>query len=169
MEAAYAANFDSLPQFDYRFDLPWDSQHNRDAVLLFDTRRCRLRPLFTCRSESRRSDYPFTSYLMLVRPADENGTARPLAPDAVLVVESARCGIKHAEPEDISWESIWEGPTPFGIGKLNSMHPRVVKALRVDGKVIDIPKNIGKRELLKLLNGSGRSAPQEKLVCPPEK
>ncbi len=100
-------------------------------------------------------DYSFTTYLMLVRPADEDGKTQTLSPDAVLVVESANCGIGIAEPSDLRWETLWEGDSPFGKGKLNSMHPDVVKALRVDGEVIDIPKKIGKTELRKLLNGSG--------------
>ena len=43
--------------------------------------------------------------------------------------------------------------SPFGVGRLNSRHAKVVKALRADGKVIDIPKDIAKADLRKLLLG----------------
>ncbi|MHC4178217.1 MAG: hypothetical protein ACYSWU_11965 [Planctomycetota bacterium] len=77
-----------------------------------------------------------------------------MPPDAVLIVECAKSGIKHAEPRDLHWETLWEGDSPFGKGKLNSFHPNVVKALRVDGKVIDISKNISKERLRELLMGT---------------
>ncbi len=143
-------------KFEYRMDEPWDSAHNRDtlpdAYLEFS---------FACRAETRQSEesFPFTSYLMLVRPSkaslgSEGEAMAELPPDAVLVVESAGCGIKYFEPRDLPWEDLWVGDSPFGEGKLNSFHPRVVKAVRVDGKVIDIPKNISREALKKLLSGT---------------
>ena len=139
---------------DYRFDEPWDSPHNRELALHG------LCFLYLCPSESRNAEYTFVSYLMLVRPNRE-GPDRgcpekwTLPDDAVIVVESARCGIEFCEPKDLDWNSLWEGESPLGLGKLNSLHPRVVRAVRVDGKVIDIPKTIDKKRLRNLLNGSG--------------
>jgi hypothetical protein len=72
----------------------------------------------------------------------------------VVIVESLDSGIEFAEPRDLLWDDLWKGPSPFGPGKLNSPHPDVVKALRVDGKVIDIPKRLSKEETRKLLMGS---------------
>jgi len=136
----------------------WDSPHNLGALPEFGTQIH-----FSCPAEVRRgpAPFPFTSYLMLVRsPASSaekrSAPASSLPPDAVLIVESADCGIKFAEPRDLPWETLWEGASPFGKGKLNSFHPRVVKALRGDGKVIDIPKSIDKQDLQKLLMGTSR-------------
>jgi hypothetical protein len=139
---------------DYRFDEPWDSAGNRGSVRN-STLSCRC----TCPLENNIIGHPFISYVMLVRPA--NKAAREgrlgeatLPDDAVLIVESANCRIEYAEPKDLEWNALWEGESPFGVGKLNSLHPGVVKAVRVDGKVIDIPKSLGRDELKKLLNGN---------------
>jgi hypothetical protein len=139
----------------YHFDQPWDSQNNREALsrfLDFSVHRCPLDPS--------PAGHPFfTSYLMLVRPPVKDSAtgemrAAILATDAVLVVESVDCGVQFAEPRDLPWEDLWKDDSPFGKGKLNSLHPRVVKALRADGKVIDIPKDITKEGLRKLLTGT---------------
>jgi hypothetical protein len=139
---------------DYRLDDPWNSPHNRES-LRNSTLSCRC----TCPLESDIVGHPFISYVMLVRPVSKDPhTGRPvqaaLPDDAVLIVESANCHIEYAEPKDIDWNALWEGESPFGPGKLNSLHPRIVKAVRVDGKVIDIPKNLGEDELRKLLSGN---------------
>ncbi|NQU23070.1 MAG: DUF1559 domain-containing protein [Candidatus Nealsonbacteria bacterium] len=140
----------------YRLDQPWDSEDNRDALwpgfLENFVHSCPLDPSPT-------EDRFFTSYLMLVRPSvrdSETGEmkAASLAPDAVLVVESVNCGIEFAEPRDLPWDDLWEGDSPFGKAKLNSLHRDVVMALRVDGKVIEIPKDITKKDLRKLLSGN---------------
>jgi hypothetical protein len=141
---------------DYRFTEPWDSPHNRDAL-----RNCLVWNMYICPLESREWGYPSISYVMLVRPAVKDAkTGRlvdpPLPGDAVLIVESAHCGIKHFEPKDLDWDTLWKGDSPFGPGKLNSLHRDVVKAVRVDGKVIDIPKTINKDKLRKLLSGTVR-------------
>jgi hypothetical protein len=94
---------------------------------------------------------------MLKRPGAGDGSIDALPSDAVIVVESAQCGVRWAEPRDLPWDELWKGDSPFGKGKLNSLHPDVVKALQADGKVIDIPKTIGKDELRGLLNGSRSS------------
>jgi hypothetical protein len=138
---------------DYRSDEPWDSPHNRQELL------SRVPGRFTCPLESYRVDYPFASYVMLVRAsstnAEDHGRDETLLPnDAVLIVESVECRIEHGEPRDIDLKSLFEGDSAFGVGKLNSRHPKVVKALRVDGKVIDIPKDITKEDLRKLLTGT---------------
>jgi hypothetical protein len=139
----------------YCFDLPWNSQNNCDALRdFFDlfVHRCPLDPS--------PAGPPFnTSYVMLVRaPVEdpETGMASPalLATDAVLVVESIDCGIQFAEPRDLPWEDLWKGDSAFGKSKLNSLHPGVVTALRVDGQVIDVPKDITREDLRKLLRGT---------------
>jgi len=91
----------------------------------------------------------YITYLMLVHP----DSSLPLPDDAVIVVESLGCGVRFQEPKDISLDDLLKEDSPFGLGKLNSLHPNVVKALRVDGEVIDIPKNITKEDLRKLLQG----------------
>jgi hypothetical protein len=132
-------------EIDYRINESWDSPHNRKTLSNFN-----LQYSFCCASDRHGSyPYPYTSYLMLVRPAK----MYPLPSDAILIVESAKSGIKYAEPRDLLWEDLWKGDSPFGIGKLYSLHPKVVKALRVDGKVIDIPKDIDNDSLRKLLQG----------------
>ena len=113
---------------------------------------------YTCPVEIALYGYPFVSYVMLVRPSPgitegERGT-NLLVHDAVLIVESSGCNIEYCEPRDLNWEKLWEGESPFGLGKLNSLHANVVRAVRVDGKVIDIPKEISNDKLRKLLNGS---------------
>lgn len=142
--------------FNYRMDESWDSPHNGQVWP-----ESRLMFRFACPAESAHGPwpFPFTSYLMLVRPspassADRDQAMAKLPPDAVLIVESAGCGIKYFEPRDLRWEDLWEGDSPFGEGKLNSLHARVVKAVRVDGKVIDIPKTISREKLKKLLTGT---------------
>jgi hypothetical protein len=140
--------------FDYRSDEPWNSPHNR---LQFRTWvPCR----YTCPLEANSADYPFASYVMLKRmkSSEREKDVRKdtqLADDAVLIVESADCQIEPGEPRDVDIESLFKGDSPFGIGRLNSLHPKVVKAMRTDGRVIDIPKDISKEDLRKLLQGGG--------------
>lgn len=90
---------------------------------------------------------------MLARPMAGWGQQQALPPNAVVIVESANCEIGIAEPRDISWDSLWEGRSPYGKGKLNSMHPEVVKGIRVDGTIIDIPKRLDREDLKMFLNG----------------
>ncbi len=144
---------DSRRDIGYRFDESWDSPHNLQRLQSQIPRR------YTCPLEPRPAADAFTSYVMLVRSDSANAAAGEhaavrLPEDAVLIVESAGCGIEYAEPRDIEMGSLFEGESPFGVGKLNSYHPHVVKALRVDGKVIDIPKSIGEEKLRRLLDGS---------------
>lgn len=140
---------DVYASIDYRFDEPWDSRRNTAAI-----HKLPLWGDLVCTSESKESHYPYTSYLVLKRPKTGEGAIDPLPSDAVIVVESVNCGVEWGEPRDLSWEELWKDESPFGKGKLNSLHRGVVKALRVDGKVIDLPKNIGKDDLKRLLNGS---------------
>lgn len=144
---------DKLRHMDYRLDEPWNSAHNRQQILNWFAGE------YTCPLELPSLPYPYVSYVMLVRAdvTDSDGNTRdqtPLPDDAVLIVESVKCGIENGEPRDIVMESLFEGDSPFGVGKLNSLHPGVVKALRVDGKVIDIPKKISNANLRKLLAGT---------------
>lgn len=136
-------------ELDYRREEPWDSPHNLQEAELA------CRGLYACWVEWPREERPFATYLMLIRP-DRQGpnVAMSLPDDAVLVVESAGCGIGCFEPRDLRWGDLWKGDSPFGIGKLHSRHPDYVRALRVDGEVIDIPKDIDNESLRKLLNGS---------------
>lgn len=132
----------------YRFEEPWDSPHNQEVVRwspLLVILRCIV-------EEGFRRDYPFASYLMLVRPEAERA-AQSLSPKAVIVVESAQCRIEYAEPRDIAWASLWEGPSPFGLGKLHSLHPTIVRALCNDGTIIEIPKDLDADRLKLLLEG----------------
>ncbi len=137
----------------YRFDKPWDSRENRRVVCLSAV-ACNL----TCPLESRDVFYPYITDVMLVRgktkdaKAGSSGSA-PLSSDAVLIVESTNCGIEFGEPRDLNWDDLWKGESPFGKGKLNSLHPDFVRAIRVDGTVIDIPKNISRDRLRALLEG----------------
>jgi hypothetical protein len=137
----------------YRFDRPWDSKENRRVVAAYW-----VTSQFTCPFEAKSFDYRFVTDVMLVRgktKAAKDGSSRraPLPSEAVLIVESSRCGIECGEPRDLNWDDLWAGESPFGRGKLYSLHPDVVKAIRVDGKVIDIPKDITKDRLRALLDG----------------
>ena len=61
---------------------------------------------------------------------DHSGHGQASLPDeAVLIVESEGCHTQYGEPKDLDLEDLFKGPSPFGIGKLNSLHPGVVKAL----------------------------------------
>jgi hypothetical protein len=151
------ARSDIEKTIDYRFDEPWDSDHNRTCVLTST-----LPSYYTCPLESNLAEYPFATYVMLVRPvlpsAEGNvAPGSPLPEDAVIVVESANCAIECGEPRDLDWNILWQGDSPFGLGKLNSFHTGIVKAIRLDGKVIDIPKDISNAELRQLLNGGTKS------------
>ena len=152
------AKWDTPCPFPYQFDKSWDDPHNRKLPLS-------LLLNATCPYEGDFIGYPFVSYLMLVRPGMEelnsDGAPFELPDDAVLLVESAGCGIEFGEPKDIEIGSLFEGESPFGLDKLNSFHPKAkaVRAVRVDGKVIDIPKDISKEDLRKLLEGTPRAHP----------
>ncbi len=140
---------ENSPLKGYRFDQPWDSPHNREVVQqrgLHLFLRCRL-------EEGSRRDYPYTSYLLLVRP-ESGRTAQTLSPKAVIVVESANCGVEYFEPKDLPWDSLWEGSSPFGLGKLHSLHPTIVRALCVDGTIIEIPRNLDTAKLRAVLDGT---------------
>jgi len=133
------------PLASFRFDEAWDSVRNSrwaDEQVLY-------RVHFQCSAEAKDASYEFTSYLMLV---GKNG--EPLhGTKAVIVIESAHCGVKWLEPRDCVEETLWTGDSPFGPGRLNSDHPRVVHALRADGKVIEIPKNSTTAAVKRFLHG----------------
>jgi len=147
-------------RFAYRVDELWSSPHNRQQFL-----NC-VPCAFACPLEATRIDYPFVSYLMLDRTKKEDFKGESgevfdgsrLPDDAVLIVESAFCEIECGEPRDIELESLFAAGSPFGVGRLNSLHPKVVKAIRVDGELIEIPKDLPKEELRKLL--AGNATPQ---------
>jgi hypothetical protein len=155
----------------YHLDEPWDSEKNLrwaegnpGLYLLWGMFFCPIEVEYDQQiglypnvdRAIERGEDPFAAhyitYLMLVRP-DPTTT---LPDDAVIVVESLGCGIRVQEPRDICLDDLLKSDCPFGIGRLNSAHPEVVKALRADGKVIDIPKDINKGRLRKLLLGSIR-------------
>lgn len=141
-----------FPESYYRWDLtyPWLDEHNKEQVAY---------PKVTCYDDLRLSHeqdgqkitrYGDTSYLMLLR----NGkTIEELPPLAVIIVESADCGIHWMEPKDLEIEAIELSESPFGHGKLNSYHKDYVNALRKDGKVIRIFKTFNKKKVLAILNG----------------
>ncbi len=136
----------------YRFDEPWNSPHNAKITQYYDLTRLH------CPAESSRGVYPFTSYLMLVRSeqprANDDGTnASAIAEDAVVLVESAHCGVRRYEPKGLDIKTLWQADSPFGKGRLNSDHPNVVMAVRANGEVVSIPKDISKEELKTLLGG----------------
>lgn len=133
----------------YGFDQPWNSPNN----LSWARESCNG-SLFHCRADGKSADDLRTSYLMLVRPDRDDGRYDILPEDAVVVVECAGCEVNWLEPKDIELEELFEAPSPFGIGRLNSNHSDVVKAIRVDGTVVDIPKNATKAEVRALLDGA---------------
>jgi hypothetical protein len=148
------AHTDHQENIDYRFNEAWDSPHNRKTF-----RNSWLLGSLTCPLENPLGDYPYVSYVMLVRPkastpATEHSEKASLSSKAILIVESVQCGIEYTEPKDLDWNTLWKDDSPFGLGKLHSLHSSVVKAIRADGEVIEIPKSISKDNLRKLLNGS---------------
>jgi hypothetical protein len=155
----------------YRFDEPWDSkrnalwaENNRGLDLLWNEFFCPTETEYdadigllpNAARDIQQGKNPFAahyiSYLMLVRP-DPHAA---LPDDAVIVVETLGCGVRVQDPRDLALDELLKAKSPFGVGRLNSVHPRVVKALRADGKVIDIPKDISKENLRKLLEGTSR-------------
>jgi hypothetical protein len=101
----------------------------------------------------------YTSYLMLdysnyYKNAHRAAGDSSLRDNAVVVVESVGSGIFWHQPRDIDVKSLFNDGSMFGLRKLNSLHPKVVKAIRADGEVIDIPKDITKEDLRKLLLGN---------------
>ncbi|MCO6045693.1 DUF1559 domain-containing protein [Aeoliella sp. ICT_H6.2] len=135
-----------LDYFSYRLSEAWDSEHNKSLL------NSVLVHAFHCPADE--GSWDETSYLMLVRPADESGNPADVPHNAVVVVESSGCGIGMAQPKDLKWEDLWKGESPYGKGKLNSNHKRVIKAIRADGTIIDIPKNLKRDKLKQLLQGS---------------
>jgi len=136
---------------DYRSDEPWDSAHNRRALRSFLRHGFHYCP--QDRVASSDSCHEFTSYLMVVR--GESGLLdreRQAAPEEVLVVESAECGIRFAEPRDILWERLWRGDSPWAVGKLYSRHD-YCWALRRNGQLLVIPRNMSPGQLRLLLEG----------------
>lgn len=153
----------------YRFDEAWNSKSNQqwadnnsEMEILWKKFICSTEIAYDFKNgfypsvdqsiELRQNPFAghYITYLMLVR----SDPSSALPDDAVIVVESLGCGVRFQEPKDIDLEELLKAQSPFGIGKLNSLHPKVVKALRADGKVIDIPKDIDKDNLRKLLQGS---------------
>ena len=133
----------------YDFGAPWNSDSNRSSLRAVSS-------LFNCIEENTSLDYPYTSFVMLLRrSADGNTFISPnaLPPKAVLVIESIDSGIETGEPRDIEIADLFDGNGPFGPGRLNSRHEHHVNAMCVDGSVINIPKNISEDELKKLLAG----------------
>lgn len=135
-----------LNSFSYRLSEAWDSEHNKSSLHGI------LVSVFHCPADE--DSWNETSYLMLVRPADENGNPADVPHNAVVIVESSGCGIGIAQPKDLKWDDLWKGESPYGKGKLNSNHKGVIKAIRADGTIIDIPKNLKRDKLKQLLQGS---------------
>lgn len=135
----------------YRFDEPWDSACNRQALGgLYEQKYHYCYWDKGARNDPRQET---TSYGMLVRGKDPSSwDPNSLPPTAVLVVESAECGIRFAEPRDLQYEELWKGDSPFGPGKLHSNH-RYVHALRANGQLVLIPKDLSKEDVRLLLDG----------------
>lgn len=138
----------------YRLEESWNSANNLKWISL------RLPLRFSCPLEYQtwKPGCLYTSYPMLLRRNAghlNRTTPTPTAlPDgAVIIVESVGCKIGFGEARDIDIESLFKGDSPFGVGKLNSFHEGFVRALRLDGKVIKIPKDISKEDLRRLLDG----------------
>jgi len=139
---------------EYHFDSPWHDAENVETLYA-----CAISPFLSCPTEKQGLEVTHATYLLLVRPhmrdADANqDVAHGLPADAVLIVESIHSGIGFGEPRDLDWDDLWEDDSPFGPGKLHSLHPGVVKAMRVDGKIIDISKRLDKDEVRRLLSGT---------------
>lgn len=138
--------------FLFHFDEPWESAYNQEVV-----KESVIKFRFACPADRQNVESSDVSYVMLVRSSDPQerhlSTSSSLPKRAVLIVESANSGIALAQPRDILWEDLWIGDSPFGPGKLHSMHRDIVKAIRVDGTVIDIPKTLSKDEVKAILSG----------------
>jgi hypothetical protein len=123
---------------------PWLHKYNQEEIAY---------PFFHCNTETDLRSYKEknsnTSYLMLIHhfPMDD------LPLKAVIIVESAGCGIHWMEPRDLLIDDILTSESPFGIGLLNSHHTDYVWALRKDGKVIQIPKRWSKIKVIRTLEG----------------
>ncbi|MGL6194380.1 MAG: hypothetical protein ACRC2T_06110 [Thermoguttaceae bacterium] len=95
-----------------------------------------------------------TSFLMLTRG---DTLMKDLPDEAVVVVESVDCGIHWMEPKDLDIETLQNAESPFGIGKLNSYHDGYVYALRKNGEVIKINKDLPKEKVLAILDRESTS------------
>lgn len=145
----------------YKSDQPWNSPEN---IEWSNAHGGQFHSRFFCQTEAyveehgaRWIDEQFTSYLMVVRQQD-GVEAMPLPESAIVVVECTGCAVSWWKPEDICINTILEADSPFGTGRLNSGHPDFVKAVRADGEVINIPKDITKNDLRDLLDGTHKEA-----------
>ncbi len=132
---------------DYDQQEAWDSPKNRKWA----KSQAYLFSLFYVSGEIVREDdpnFPHTSFLMLIhdKPLDA------LPENAIILVESFSCNVPCFEPKDLKIEDITKSDHPFSAGLLNSDH-RTVKAMTKGLKIVDIPKNISKESLLRLLKG----------------
>ncbi len=132
----------------YRRDLPWDSPENKQAI-----RDNLAGHFYQCRVAGDIRGNPFASFVMLTRPGED--WQEKLPQNAVLIVESQWSGIRIAEPRDLSIEEVLSEDSPFHPGSLYSAHNGYVRALRVDGEVIEIPTDLLKDELRAVLAGGG--------------
>jgi|YNPNPStandDraft_1061719.scaffolds.fasta_scaffold37350_2 hypothetical protein len=135
----------------YRLEEASDSAHNRQVLEEFYKDRWHY--CYWDKLASKDPNQEITSYVMLVRGKDPRcWDPNTLPRTAVLIVESAGCGIKFPEPRDLLYEDLWKGESPFGPGKLYAGH-KYVHALRVDGAIVLIPQNLPKDKLRLVLDG----------------
>jgi len=130
--------------YNWDVDESWQDTHNNEEIAF---------PYFACHVESvasKQRKVSETSYLMLLRP---NTNMDSLSNSVVIVVESADCGIHWMEPRDLSIETLHKVDNPFGKGLLNSYHDGYVYALRKNGNIIRISKNLQKCDVLAILEG----------------
>ncbi len=131
----------------YRPDEAWDSAKNLEAI-----HEMRAAFAFQCRVATTWDlDNPFTSFVMLVRPG--GNWQADLRPKAVLIVESQWSGIHLAEPRDLEIEAVFSAHHPFGVTRLYSAHEGFVRAICMDGSIIEIPTDLSKQELRDVLEG----------------
>lgn len=135
----------------YRFDEPWDSEHNRHALESF------LQHGFHyCPQDRVAANDPFhtiTSYTMLVRTQDASPDySERVTAERAMVVESSECGIQFAEPRDVPWEDLWKGDSAWGVGKLYSAHD-FAWVIRRNGGFLAIPMNLSPGQLRLILDG----------------
>ena len=126
---------------------PWNDTYNMEEIAFFS---------FCCYVEtntSKQRKVSDTSYLMLLH-SEENVSDLPAR--AVIVVESADCGIHWMEPKDISIETLRKADSPFGQGLLNSYHDDYVNVLCKNGNIVRISKKYSKDKVIAILEGKGK-------------
>jgi hypothetical protein len=146
----------------YRFEEPWDSEHNRKLGE-------RMPEYFACPSDLPTTDN--TNYLAVIgeetmwngATAASRFNSRDDPSRTILLVESADANVHWLEPRDLTFEQAARGINIGGATPgISSHHNGVVEVLFVAGNVGTLPNNLSSDGLRALLTRAGGEEFDEK-------